>query len=762
MRMFLMSSLLLCTGVSFAAVSGTVFMDKNRNGTRDPGEPGVAGAAVSDGLEVIKTDAEGRFTLPASHPKARFVMLSVPNGTRVARHYIPLSAETAAYDFALTPWEPSAKGPHRFIQITDTELTGGVESHHKDMAQELRDLAASERAAFIIHTGDICYERGLREHITLVNSETMGVPVFWSIGNHDLVRGKTGEALFESLYGPTWYSFNAGGTHYVVLPMPGGDYRPSYSTDEVARWLANDLAAIPKGTPVVAACHDLLFQGDRFVYGGVDLVAHNLKAWLYGHWHISLVRRQGKVLTYGTSAPEKGGIDSAASAFRLIRTDAQGNPSSELRYAPVSGSLALNVSANGTLHANAYKTSAVATGLSVGDRPLERSSAWGWTLPLGKAAQNLTLTARFADGTTLSQPVPAPSQRLVWASSAKGEILFSSPVAEGGRVFVGTVDENFCGEGGVAAFDAVSGKRLWKAKTRNSVKNAIAAAEGRVFAQDAEGWVYAFKAQDGTLLWESKLPNAALPGLVSGVTLEGGTLYAGAGQSLTAFDPATGAKRWQGGGWRLREGTPDRPTLADGAIILGSHWNALYASDAKTGKYLWAQSGPDFRFRGSVAAPDPDGKSVWVPARQTLYRLEARTGKILAKKELGTSVENGGQPLITERLIVLTTVDAGVLALDRETLKEVWRLPVGEGLTYTAPYSHKPQRPIQGSAVRSGNTVFAAANDGTLYAIDLATGKELWRYVTGAPLLGTPLVCGDRLFVADLGGTLHCLNLSAQ
>ena len=251
-------------------------------------------------------------------------------------------------------------------------------------------------------------------------------------------------------------------------------------------------------------------------------------------------------------------------------------------------------------------------------------------------------------------------------------------------------------------------------------------------------------------------------GHATGVTLEGGTLYAGAGQSLTAFDPATGAKRWQGGGWRLREGTPDRPTLADGAIILGSHWNALYASDAKTGKYLWAQSGPDFRFRGSVAAPDPDGKSVWVPARQTLYRLEARTGKILAKKELGTSVENGGQPLITERLIVLTTVDAGVLALDRETLKEVWRLPVGEGLTYTAPYSHKPQRPIQGSAVRSGNTVFAAANDGTLYAIDLATGKELWRYVTGAPLLGTPLVCGDRLFVADLGGTLHCLNLSAQ
>ncbi len=759
MRIVWALPLFLCAGTAAAAVSGTVFADANRNGIRDAGETGVVGAVVSDGLNVSKTDAEGRFTLPADHAKARFVSLSVPDGTRVARHYIPIAKETASYDFALTPWERSAKGPHRFIQITDTEMSGGAAPHYRTMAEELKGLAASEQAAFIVHTGDICYERGLREHIALTNPDNMGVPVFWVIGNHDLVKGKYGEALFESVYGPTWYSFNAGGTHYVVLPMPSGDHRPSYSTAEVAKWLANDLAAIPKGTPVTVFCHDLLFQGDRFVYGGVDLALHNLKAWLYGHWHINFVRRQGKALTYCTSTPEKGGIDAAAAAFRVIRADAQGNPSSELRYAPVEGVLTAVAAADGSLTVNTYKTSAATLEVSADGQPLTRRSPWAWALP--KGAGTRTVTARFADGTSLTQPVAAGG-RLLWAASAEGEVLFSSPVAEGGRVFVGTVDENLCGEGGVAAFDAATGRRLWKARTRNSVKNAIAAAEGRVFAQDAEGWVYAFKAQDGSLLWEAKLPTAALPGLVSGVTLEGSTLYAGAGQSLTAFDPATGAKRWQGGGWRLREGTPDRPVLADGAIVQGSHWDALYASDATTGKRLWAQSGPDFRFRGSVPAPDPDGKSVWVPARKTLYRVEARTGKVLAKQTLDVSLETGGQPLVTERLIVLTTVDAGLLALDRTTLKEVWRLPVGEGLTYTAPYSHKPQRPIQGSAVRAGGTVFVAANDGTLHAADLETGKPLWRHATGAPLLGTPLILGERLYVADLGGTLHCLSLSER
>lgn len=689
-RMLALAVAFLGTTTLFATVEGTVFWDANGNGTRDAGEKPCAGVAVSDMLNVTKTDAEGRFTLPADHGKARFVALSVPNGARVARHWIPIAKDKAAgYDFALTPWAPSDKGAHTFIQITDTEMSGGAQPHYRAMAEELRRLATEEKAAFVIHTGDICYARGLKEHQALFKD--LGVPLFWCNGNHDLVAGPYGEALFESLYGPTWYSFNAGGTHYVALPMPGGDRRPSYTTAEVAAWLRNDLAAVPAGTPLVVFCHDLLFTGNTFDYGGVDLLAHNLKAWLYGHWHINHIRRQGNVLTIGTNAPEKGGIDSAASAFRVMHLDADGTPRSDLRYAP---------------------------------------------LPTGTPTRDAT----------------------VWSAPAGGEILFSSPVAADGLILVGTVDENLLGEGGVTAFDPATGKQRWRAKTRASVKNAIAAADGRVFAQDADGWVYAFATKDGAKLWERKLPNAPLPGLVSGVTLADGTLYAGAGQSLTAFDPATGKKKWQGGGWRLREGTPDRPAVADGAVILGSHWDALCATDAATGRLLWRKADADFRFRGSVAAPD--GKTIWVPTRNKLFQIEARTGKILKQKDLGFSVENGGQPLLTETLILLTSVDTGLVALNRETLAEAWRLPVGEGLVYTAPYSHRPQRPIQGSAVRAGDTVYVAASDGCVYAADLPTGKQKWKKSLGTPLLGTPLVAGDRLYVADLAGTVHCLPLN--
>jgi hypothetical protein len=53
-----------CGPVAFAATwSGTVFNDANGSGRRDNGEAGVAGVAVSNGAQVVLTDASGRFEL---------------------------------------------------------------------------------------------------------------------------------------------------------------------------------------------------------------------------------------------------------------------------------------------------------------------------------------------------------------------------------------------------------------------------------------------------------------------------------------------------------------------------------------------------------------------------------------------------------------------------------------------------------------------------------------------------------------------------
>lgn len=226
------------------------------------------------------------------------------------------------------------KANHSFIHLADTEIFNT--ENHEDWIGNIKNYAATENAAFIMHTGDLCYENGLREHIKLMNTENMDCPVFYGIGNHDLVKGDYGEQLYESIYGPVFYSFDVGNVHYVMTPMLSGDYKPSYTKQDVYKWLKNDLALVEKGKSVIVFSHDLLTNTDQFKYGNeteyVNLNDHNLKAWIYGHWHNNIVKKQGDVYTICTSTPDKGGIDHSAANFRVIKVDGKGEIKSHLQY----------------------------------------------------------------------------------------------------------------------------------------------------------------------------------------------------------------------------------------------------------------------------------------------------------------------------------------------------------------------------------------------------------------------------------------------
>ena len=54
--------------------TGVVFDDRNADGVRDPGEPGLPGVAVSNGREVVPSDAGGRYRLPLGERGVLFVI----------------------------------------------------------------------------------------------------------------------------------------------------------------------------------------------------------------------------------------------------------------------------------------------------------------------------------------------------------------------------------------------------------------------------------------------------------------------------------------------------------------------------------------------------------------------------------------------------------------------------------------------------------------------------------------------------------------
>ena len=800
-----------------ACFEGRVFSDRNGNGIFDSRDRSLPGVMVSDGLNVTETDADGRFSLPG-HDKARFVFVTTPSGYMTDNaHYRKITPEAGTYDFALTPYNPGIRkdGSHVFIQTTDTEISG-ITDENRRWAENIRQYAENSGAAFIIHTGDICYEKGLKSHIGLMNAGNMGIPVYYCIGNHDLVKGRYGEELFESIYGPAWYSFDVAGTHYMVLPMLTGDYRPSYTLADVAAWMENDLAHIGPGTPVVAFCHGPMTSGYSFLYKGADgqvadLTGHNLKAWIYGHIHTNYIRMQGDVPTICTSASDKAGIDHSMGGFRSFTVGSDGSVSPELRFPYIDGTSRIaspsGRTASKRLTVNAYSTvsdvksvtaSCYCDGRTVfrNLRPVQMTG-WTWSadMPIdgkyaGKELKIETVTV-FEDGRqmrdtsdftyspdgnavslsgdwtnllgnsthTAKAAHMGDNPELAWVTNVGADILMTSPLVYDGKIYTATTDEDMKGLSFICSLDGRDGKILWKYQTRGSVKNTIVIEKGLVFAQDIYGWLYAVDAVTGKLSWEQRLPvNDGLPPLIDGLASRNGVVYAGSGSGLSAYDAVSGRRLWKNEDWKQREGTTSTLAVSDKVVVAGVQWMALYGNDAATGRMLWKHDDLGLRNRG--ASPAIYGDRIYVISENSFFIIDALSGDVIVNKRLPYLVDATSTPLLTRTSIIFGTANAGVAAIDRKTFQPKWSFSTGNALIATVPYTRPMVRTVETSPVLSGDTVYIGASDGCIYGLDADTGKEKWRYSTGAPIFGTVAVSGNTLIASDFGGNIYAFAAS--
>src|SRR5688572_8691384 len=80
---YLLSFFLLGSGIIYAqqVAKGYVYLDANKNGKKDGGEKGLQGVSVSNGQEVVGTDAKGMYSLPVGDDDIIFVIK--PKGYQV-------------------------------------------------------------------------------------------------------------------------------------------------------------------------------------------------------------------------------------------------------------------------------------------------------------------------------------------------------------------------------------------------------------------------------------------------------------------------------------------------------------------------------------------------------------------------------------------------------------------------------------------------------------------------------------------------------
>jgi predicted MPP superfamily phosphohydrolase len=252
-----------------AGISGVVFDDTNRNGTRDAGERGVAGVAVSNQDTVVTTDASGAFRLPGEGTGVIFV--SMPNAYRPVGPWWRPANSAEPVSFALTGEQSSTE--LTFIHASDTHISPASLAR----MQRLRALVDSIRPGLLLITGDL-----VRDALRVGEEEATGyyelfarernafrTPVFTVPGNHEnfgIERDTShvpathplyGRGMYHHYFGPDYYSFTRGGIHFVGLNTVDIDDQRYYGHVDSLQiaWLERDLALVPADMPVVTFDH---------------------------------------------------------------------------------------------------------------------------------------------------------------------------------------------------------------------------------------------------------------------------------------------------------------------------------------------------------------------------------------------------------------------------------------------------------------------------------------------------------------------------
>lgn len=236
------------------------------------GKP-LANISISDGYNIIQTNGKGAFSLQP-HSNASFVFIILPSGYQfphnngIANFHetIDPSKKEQVIDFSLLPLEMN-DDKHAFIIWGDTQILD------KEDARQLNEISTPETKKVIeslgnqpvhgICLGDLVFDKfELFPDYKSAVSKT-GVPFFQVIGNHDMDLGarsdEESDKTFRAQFGPTYYSFNRGKLHYVVLDnvfciRPNRSYI-GYIPENQLSWLEKDLGKVPMGSTVVVSLH---------------------------------------------------------------------------------------------------------------------------------------------------------------------------------------------------------------------------------------------------------------------------------------------------------------------------------------------------------------------------------------------------------------------------------------------------------------------------------------------------------------------------
>lgn len=790
-------------------IQGIVYLDHNSNNKRDADEPGLPNIPVSDGADIVFTDDEGKYRLNNSSREARFVFVSIPaNYDKSSPFYYQVvqEKERRNFDIGLRKAVTEEQEPFSFVQITDVHISGFERTPY--LENELKIInTLNPKPAFIVATGDLVNDaneiRQLKAYVAGI--KTSSIPVFNVFGNNDRNSGSDRLFNYNKYCGPDYYSFDYANCHFIV-------YNIIQPTQTQKEWFKKDLELLGKNKLIILFQHyfpkeeqmkELEFSGVNYVFTG--------------HWHSTRIQDYGKMRLYNIPPLFLGGIDISPSGFleakvsnNTIFTEYHyrvkepfvlvSSPGPSLPvytknidvvaevYNPnepvikVECRILKNSSSvwegklqragkftwrNGDkikhLRPGWYKIHITASTISgkeiSGYTEFEviRRKWWRW-VDRAYIKQEWTMFMGSATHNTIADDEPDPPFAYEWAYSTGGWIDFASPIIAEGKVFIASKRQDDTTLPRIFALNAKTGALVWQLEMESPVEHSLAYAKGKIFAVCQDGTVLAVSASSGKILWQQQLGSRNARWIYSAPALKDNVLYAGNAAWLSAINCNSGEILWTnkfGVDWISAYASP---AVTKNKVIMGSMWQehkgercSLYAIRREPGEVEWAVKSVGFHSSPTMA----QGKVYVVDTNGKVYEINSENGEIIWQEQLdeGWACTT---PAIKDNCLIVGSGQGRISSYNLETKQLLWETSTCDSLFNMSPYFLDFQGLVSSPTIAE-NRIYIGDAHGNLKVFDFE-GRSCWQHNFGVPIISTPAVSGNCLFVCTITGNVYCLR----
>ena len=352
-----------------------------------------------------------------------------------------------------------------------------------------------------------------------------------------------------------------------------------------------------------------------------------------------------------------------------------------------------------------------------------------------------------------------PPLRLAWRiNTGSRNQSANSPILYRRKLYVGT---HLCdatpNPPALLCISPSTGRRVWQCALDGDVIFSPAAFDGKVFVTTNRGTTYALDAKSGDVIWSRnmwgkhstseyhKFPAPVIP-------YDGNLIVPCEYGPVAMHDGKTGKVLFR------HEVSPvnkrylyfSGPFPHRGVLYWANRYSTL-AQDLASGRTLWEVNTRELGTRGVAMGVVRDG-GFYQNSATSVMAFDCKSGRLLWHRPTRSGCWAVASPVVGEDRVIGGGVER--VCLSRRNGEVLWTF--GTRLTRRQAARNRDHTlGGQSTPCVAGDVVYFGGENGYLYALDVKTGRLLWKYAVGLPVKSSPIVSGNALFVSDYDGNLY-------